>query len=107
MGQQRLELYVPGAEHTSPPEDNESTKAKKTLYELEQLSTAPPAFGTIQSVPWLDALTKQHCEDCLALEETKQQAKDDSVSTRTVLQKGTYLIYPIQAVFHLVKRQCQ
>mmetsp|Transcript_24372 Transcript_24372/g.40400 ORF Transcript_24372/g.40400 Transcript_24372/m.40400 type:complete len:859 (+) Transcript_24372:93-2669(+) len=47
--------------------DDRVWKAKQTLNQLEHLSPKP-AFGQIQSIPWLDDISRQHCHKVLAIE---------------------------------------
>ena len=73
-------------------EDDPVWKASRILYQLERFETsrkegvvvrtegAPPSVGSetsnfdeIPSVPWLDALTKKHCEDVLNVAKTEQK----------------------------------
>ena len=85
MGLERLELFDPdssepltqekGQDDDDDDDGDETTHAKKILHELERLSTTP-AFGEKQSVPWLDALTKEHCEQVLTLNEAKEDTED-------------------------------
>ena len=87
MGLQRIEMSLPGEASSlnpglEPPpskliweEDDEVWKVSKILDELNRLEKAPKklpdssthsSFGQIQEVPWLDTITKCHCEDILA-----------------------------------------
>lgn len=63
-------------------EDDIVWKAKKTLNQLEHV-TSKPAFGQTQSVPWLDDMTRQHCHKILA------QAKEEE---KSVTPPSVYLI---------------
>jgi len=95
MGLQRLDMTLPGKfNHSLNPgleprsdkltwdEEDQVWKASKILDELKRLEQtpkkvldAPPTsnFGHIQSVPWLDSITKEHCNEILAAVEESYQ----------------------------------
>lgn len=57
---------------TNWSEDDQVWKASKILFELRRIEQSPKkippstSFGEIQSIPWLDAMTKQNCVEILA-----------------------------------------
>jgi phosphatidylinositol 3-kinase len=95
MGLQRLDMTLPGKFNNSLnpgleprsdkltwDEEDQVWKASKILDELKRLEQtpkkvldAPPTsnFGHIQSVPWLDSITKEHCNEILAAVEESYQ----------------------------------
>lgn len=85
MGLQQIPMSLPGKidvchncglepliSSTNWSEDDQVWKASKILFELRRIEQTakkvppPSSFGQIQSVPWLDAMTKQNCVDLLA-----------------------------------------
>ena len=49
--------------------------AQHTLYQLDHLSQKP-RFGQVQSVPWLDAITRKHCHDVIQEAKKEQQQRN-------------------------------
>jgi phosphatidylinositol 3-kinase len=65
-------------------DDNDRVwKSKQTLDQLEYLSLKP-SFGQVQSIPWLDDITRQHCHKVMA------NAQDDAI--KSVAPPQLYLL---------------
>lgn len=69
--------------------DDSTWKAKSTLVKLDSLSSQA-RFGEIQSIPWLDEITRQHCHKVLANSKNEESETTTQAGLHMTVELPTF-----------------